>query len=354
MHFLNESNRLHIKALIPDLLCWYQKNARVLPWRKDPTPYHVWISEIMLQQTRVEAVKEYYSRFILRYPDVKTLADTDEDELAKYWEGLGYYTRMRNLLRCAKILNEQYDGILPDEYEKLLTLPGIGSYTAGAVSSIAYGKPYAAVDGNVLRVLSRILAFDAPIDEPKTKNDCFSLLNSVMPKEAGIFNQSLMELGATVCLPNGAPLCESCPVRIYCMAQEKNIQLDLPVKKPKKKRRIEDITFLIIKTSQGFLLHKRPLSGLLASLWEYPNFPGVLTKEQVSDELIKRGAAIQEIRKLADKKHIFTHIEWNITAYAVICRGISPKQNEVLAFEDEIVRNYALPSAFDQYDRTLL
>ncbi len=354
MLFLTEQNQSIIQSAIPQLLFWYRQNKRALPWRENPTPYHVWVSEIMLQQTRVEAVRDYYTRFLSRYPDIETLSDTDADELAKYWEGLGYYSRMRNLLRCAKTVVEQYDGRLPQEYDALLKLPGIGSYTAGAISSIAYGRPYAAVDGNVLRVLSRLFACDAPIDEPKSKNDCFTLLNAVMPSDPGAFNQSLMELGATVCLPNGMPLCESCPILEHCKAHANGNMLSYPVKKPKKKRRIESLTYLILKTPQGFWLHKRADTGLLAALWEYPNLPTKLSQAQVAEFLSTRGVSTAKINPLPEKKHIFTHIEWQITAYAIECDHLILFDNELFATEDEIRSFFALPSAFDKYDRNAL
>lgn len=351
-HTSQEITLLH--DALQKLLDWYAQNARVLPWRQSPTPYHVWISEIMLQQTRVEAVKAYYTRFIARYPDIASLADADPDELSKYWEGLGYYSRMRNLHRCARVLCDQYGGILPQSYEELLKLPGIGSYTAGAIASIAYGKPVPAVDGNLLRVLSRLLADPSPIDDPKTKQNCFALLSEVMPDDAGSCNQALMDLGATICLPNGAPLCESCPVRDCCKAFQSGIQQTLPVRKPKKQRRIEQITFLLIQTPDGFLLHKRPDTGLLASLWEYPNLPGKLTPEQVTAYCSDRRINMESVKPLPDKKHIFTHIEWQITGYYITARRFAPGENEVFASEAQIRAEYAIPTAFDQYDRTAL
>ncbi len=354
MQFFTPEHQACFRQAIPHLLDWYQQNKRSLPWREDPTPYHVWVSEIMLQQTRVEAVKHHYTRFLSRYPTLSALADADPEELAKYWEGLGYYSRMRNLQRCAKTVVSQYDGVLPQEYDALLKLPGIGSYTAGAISSIAYGRPYAAVDGNVLRVLSRVFANDAPIDEQKVKTDCFALLNAVMPHDPGAFNQSLMELGATVCLPNGTPDCEHCPIAFRCKAHAQQDELAYPVKKPKKARKIEQITYLLILTDEGFLLHKRPGTGLLASLWEYPNLPGHLHEHEVIRYLQSRGGAGFTLTPLPAKKHIFTHIEWQIAAWFVRLPHLPLTDNEVFAGEEQIRASYALPTAFDQYDRKAL
>lgn len=343
-----------IFAFTPSLLAWYHQNARILPWRSDPTPYHVWVSEIMLQQTRVEAVKGYYQKFMAVYPDIFSLADADEEQLAKCWEGLGYYSRMRNLLRCAKLVCEQRNGILPNEYSQLLKLPGIGSYTAGAVASIAYGKKVPAVDGNVLRVLSRILSIDTPIDAPKTKQMFFDLLLDVMPDEAGAFNQALMELGAVVCLPNGAPLCDACPVKDFCTAHQNANELAFPVKLPKKTRRIEQITYLLLRTPHGFVLHKRPNKGLLASLWEYPNLPGKCDEAEILSHLQSKQVQVNSIQKLADKKHIFTHIEWQITGYLIDCIYPVLDENEVIASEEQMQQEYAIPTAFDQYERSCL
>lgn len=333
------------------LLTWYHQNKRDLPWRADPTPYHVWISEIMLQQTRVEAVKEYYRNFLHHFPDIDALADADEQLLAKCWEGLGYYSRMRNLSRCAKLLRDAYDGNLPSDYDALIKLPGIGSYTAGAIASIAFGQKVPAVDGNVLRVMSRSFADTAPIDEQKTKNFWFDALLAAMPEDAGSYNQALMELGATVCLPNGAPLCERCPVKPFCIAGKTGSYANYPVKKPKKARRIEQKSYLILRCDEKYLLHKRPDTGLLASLWEYPNLDHHASEDEIIAEVQKRGGKLLAIKPLSDTKHIFTHIEWQIKGYLVEAASILPGENEVLVTEQELKEAYALPSAFDKYPR---
>ena len=208
--------------IVEPLLAWYEKNRRKLPWRENVSAYRVWVSEIMLQQTRVEAVKPYFARFIDALPDVSDLADCEEEKLLKLWEGLGYYNRVRNMQKAAKTVMEEYGGQLPDDYEKLLSLKGIGSYTAGAIASIAYGIPVPAVDGNVLRIITRLTQDESDIMKQSVKKRVEQALLEVMPqKRAGVFNQALMELGATVCVPNGAPLCEACPWKEFCLAKKK-------------------------------------------------------------------------------------------------------------------------------------
>ena len=229
------------------LLRWYQENARTLPWRGDPTPYHVWVSEIMLQQTRVAAVLEYYRRFMEALPTVAHLAAVEEDRLMKLWQGLGYYNRARNLQRAARQVVEDFGGAFPDTYEGLLGLAGVGEYTAGAIASIAFGVPVPAVDGNVLRVVSRLTGDGSDITKPDTKRRMWAALKAVLPVRApGDFNQAMMDLGATVCLPNGAPLCEKCPAAEFCRARREGRTGELPYKPPKKARRVEErVVFLL-------------------------------------------------------------------------------------------------------------
>ena len=253
------------------LLQWYRENARVLPWRSDPTPYHVWISEIMLQQTRVAAVLDYYRRFLAELPTVADLAAVEEDRLMKLWQGLGYYNRARNLQKAARQIMEDHGGVFPNTYEAIHALAGIGDYTAGAISSIAFGIPEPAVDGNVLRVTARITGDDGDIMKPDTKARMGAALKRVMPVEApGDFNQALMELGATVCLPNGAPLCDQCPTKDFCTARLTERTGELPVKAAKKARRVEERTVFLIFRDGAVALRRRKSRGLLAGLWEYP------------------------------------------------------------------------------------
>ena len=266
---------------LPDrILPWYKENHRDLPWRKDREPYHIWVSEIMLQQTRVEAVKGYYSRFLAVLPTVKDLALCDDEVLHKLWEGLGYYSRVRNLKKAAQVIEADFGGVFPRTHKEVLSLPGIGPYTAGAICSIAYDLPTPAVDGNVLRLLSRLRNDDRSIDLPEVKKDVTEVLSRIYPREAGLFTQALMELGATLCGPNREPDCDQCPLREICAARAAGTAEALPRKSPKKQRRQEDLTLFILSCSGSFALLKRPPKGLLASLWEFPNLPGTLSPQQ--------------------------------------------------------------------------
>ena len=264
---MNELDQLPIP-----LLQWYHENARVLPWRSDPTPYHVWVSEIMLQQTRVAAVLGYYARFMEALPAVADLAAVEEDRLMKLWQGLGYYNRARNLQKAARQIVEEHGGVFPDTYEAIRALAGVGDYTAGAVASIAFGLPEPAVDGNVLRVVSRLTGDGGDITRPDVKKRMGAALREVIPLDApGDFNQALMDLGAMVCLPNGEPLCPRCPARGFCAALREGRTAELPVKAAKKARRVEERTVFLIFYQKKVALRRRPAKGLLAGLWEYPN-----------------------------------------------------------------------------------
>lgn len=332
-------------VIVEDLLKWYDGNARVLPWRSEPKPYYVWVSEIMLQQTRVEAVKGYFARFIKELPDVAALAKVKEDELLKLWEGLGYYNRARNLQAAAKTVMEEYNGKLPEEYKELQKLKGIGSYTAGAIASIAYGKPVPAVDGNVLRVMKRLAGSYDDILKASVKKDLEKELTKIMPKRAGAFNQAIMDLGAMVCLPNGKPLCEECPLQKYCIAYEKNIVMELPIKAPKKKRRIEEKTILVLEYKGKIALHKRENSGLLAGLWEFPNITGKVAKESLMEIVEEEHFMVKE---LGESKHIFSHIEWHMIGYCIYLNK-KPNKDYIWVTVDELVKQYAIPSAFSAY-----
>ena len=246
------------KETVPYLLQWYDYNRRILPWRENPKPYYVWISEIMLQQTRVEAVKSYFERFIHALPTIEDLANADEETLLKLWEGLGYYNRVRNMQKTAQILVKEYGGSLPGDYEVLQKLPGIGSYTAGAISSIAFGLAEPAVDGNVLRVMKRISGSFDDITKMSVKRGLEIEIRAILPKErAGDYNQALMELGAMICIPNGKPLCEQCPVMHLCRAFQEETQNQIPVKPPKKERRVEPRAVLLLQYKNQYILHKR-------------------------------------------------------------------------------------------------
>lgn len=342
--------------MIPYLLHWYRYNARVLPWREDPSAYHVWVSEIMLQQTRVEAVRGYYTRFLEELPDVKALSECPDDRLMKLWEGLGYYSRARNLKKAAQTVCEQYGGTLPDTAAELRKLPGIGDYTAGAIASIAFHKPEPAVDGNVLRVLSRLSGNRACIALPEVKKEMARKLREVMPAEqSGELNQAIMDIGATVCVPNGSPHCEDCPLMHLCTAFREGTTAEIPVKEEKKERRTEERTVFLIECDGAVLLGKRPEKGLLAGLFEYPNVCGKLSGKKAEEavaglfsETEEAPFTVKSIKRTDDAKHVFTHVEWHMTAYLVKAEkgtGSLP-EGYVWATPEDLRTRYPLPTAF--------
>ncbi len=330
------------------LLNWYYHHARILPWREEPTPYRVWISEIMLQQTRVEAVKPYYDRFMETLPTMKDLAEVDDEILMKLWEGLGYYNRARNLKKTAKIVMEQYGGQMPRDYEKLLELPGIGEYTAGAIGSIAYGLDVPAVDGNVLRVITRLTECYEDILKQKTKKEVMLRLSEIMPKgKSGDMNQALMELGATVCIPNGKPHCEECPWDTRCLAYKKDLTDQIPVKTPKKERRKEEKTVFLLEYQNKVALHKRPEVGLLSGLWEFPNVEGKLNEEELYHFLKQHGVKEYEMIGEYEGKHIFSHVEWHMKGKRVRLQEEIKGLDCIWVSKEEMEEHYAIPSAFE-------
>lgn len=338
-----------LRPIVEPLLTWYDAQARVLPWREDPTPYKVWISEIMLQQTRVEAVKPYFERFVSALPDVNALACAPEDVLLKLWEGLGYYSRVRNLQKAARTLLNDYGGSLPRDPALLQKLSGIGPYTAGAIASISYGQPVPAVDGNVLRVTSRILANRDNISLPEVKKAIETAIGLIIPKErAGAFNQALMELGAMVCLPNGVAKCGECPVRAVCRGYQQGIAMQLPVKSPKKARRIEERTVLVLLSEGRVALHRRPAKGLLAGMWEFPNLESHMPAAQALRMLdIRQEPEYREALKQA--KHIFSHVEWHMRAYLLRFTHIPDGGSLEWVTLRQLREEYALPGAFQAY-----
>lgn len=347
---------MELQQMVEPLLAWYDGNARILPWREDPTPYRVWVSEIMLQQTRVEAVKPFFDRFLKELPTIGALAMAPEDQILKLWEGLGYYNRVRNMQKAAQVLVQEYDGQMPADFDAILKLPGIGSYTAGAISSIAYGIPKPAVDGNVLRVLSRITASYEDILKQSVKRKMEEKIERIIPGErAGDFNQSLIELGAIVCVPNGAPKCEVCPLAHLCRARALGIAQELPKKTPPKARKQEERTVLVLVSDNKAILRKRPAKGLLAGLYEFPNLTGHLSEEEVLDFVKGQKLSPLRIRRLTDAKHIFSHIEWHMRGFLVRLEepGMEPEQipDEDLIFveKEEMERNYSIPAAFGAY-----
>lgn len=329
------------------LLAWYDKGARVLPWREDPQPYRVWLSEIMLQQTRVEAVKPYFERFLAELPTIKDLAEAPEEQILKLWEGLGYYNRVRNLQRGAQMVMEHFGGQVPSSREALRSLPGIGDYTAGAIASIAFNIPEPAVDGNVLRVFSRILASREDILSPKTKREVEGKIRQIIPKRAGDFNQALMELGAMVCLPNGAPKCLLCPLNRLCRAHLEGTEDELPVKAEKKPRKTEDRTIFLLFCKGKAALRKRPAKGLLAGLWELPSVLGHLSREDAEGALREWGFAFENLEELSPAKHVFTHVEWHMEAWKAQVREEEGLFTWVTT--QELEHAYPLPFAFKAY-----
>ncbi len=330
---------------LPDMLLpWYKQNARALPWRQDREPYHIWLSEIMLQQTRVEAVKAYYLRFLEQIPNIYALAKAPESQLFKLWEGLGYYNRARNLQKAARMIETQYSGHFPDRYEDIRALPGIGPYTAGAVASICFNLPYAAVDGNVLRFITRITENDAPIDRIKTKTEIAAQLEKVYPKNGcGQFTQALMELGATVCTPQ-SPKCSGCPMNTSCRAYAHGTVQQYPVKQPKKDKRLEERTVFLLQCGDEYALKKRTENGLLSGLWQLPNVLGKMDVQQAMQTACAFGVQPVELCKELHRVHIFTHIKWKMTCYHILCSEKSA--DFVWATVQEIRRTYALPTAF--------
>ena len=354
INVLTDDQHALLRNMVKPLLSWYDSQRRILPWREDPAPYRVWLSEIMLQQTRVEAGKPYFERFMRELPTIGALAAVDDERLMKLWEGLGYYNRARNLKKAAQVIMDEYGGEVPADFEKIKSLPGIGSYTAGAIASIAFNIAKPAVDGNVLRVASRVLASDESIEKPEVKAALEEALEEVMPRDrAGDFNQSLMELGALVCLPNGKARCESCPISAVCKANELGLQVVLPVKEKKKPRRLEEKTVLLLCCEDKVALQKRPEKGLLAGLWEFPSLEGLLTPQELKKQLEAVGSPAEKIEPLTSAVHIFTHVQWNMIGYRVNLS--KPAQNSAYIWvkTEQLDHEYAVPSAFSAY-RALL
>ena len=349
-----------LKQCVEPLLAFYDRGRRILPWREEPTPYHVWVSEIMLQQTRVEAVKPYYDRFMKALPDIRSLSQAEEEKLLKLWEGLGYYNRVRNMKKAAEILVDRYGGEMAPSYEDILSLPGIGSYTAGAISSIAFGIKRPAVDGNVLRVLSRLRADAANIMQQSVRNGIEEELLAIMPEDRpGDFNQALMELGAMVCTPNGAPKCGECPWKELCVAHREGRETDFPCKPPKKARVIEDKTVLIIKDDKKAALTKRPEKGLLAGMYEFPSITGHLSQDEVLLFLKERGLSVLRIEPLSQSRHIFSHKEWHMIGYAVKVDELAettgnPEDSLMFVEQQEARERYPIPTAYKAYLKAFL
>ena len=343
------TSEMVLRKLPEPLLAWYRANARDLPWRRTADPYRIWVSEIMLQQTRVAAVLGYYERFLAAFPTVEALAAAPEERLMKLWEGLGYYSRARNLQKTAKIVAER-GGRFPDTYAGLLELPGIGDYTAGAIASAAFGRREAAVDGNVLRLAARLTDCHDDIADPKVKRSVREQIQAVMPETAAdirVFNQAAMELGATLCAPGGPPRCQACPARGFCLGRLRGTAEGLPVKGVKKPRRVEERTVFLLLRQGRIALRKRPKTGLLAGLWEFPNAEGELDVAGASAVAEDWGLTPKRWESRLTAKHIFTHVEWHMTGYTLEVAGEGPA--DFVWVDRAELEGRAVPSAFGRY-----
>lgn len=341
---------MSLPPIAPPLLCWYEQNQRILPFRTLSTPYRVWVSEIMLQQTRVCAALPYFERFMEALPTVGALAACDPEKLHKLWEGLGYYSRVRNLKKCAGVIMNEYGGEFPSDHKTVLSLPGIGPYTAGAICSIAFSKPTPAVDGNVLRVLSRLRADSEPIDTPAVKKRVEQELAGIYPVEnPGAFTQALMELGATVCGPNGAPQCDCCPCREFCVGQDQ--WQSLPVKLPKRAKKQENRTVFVLRCGEEYAIEKRPAQGLLAGLWQFPNISGFLELEEAIEWCRAQELRPAGVERMVERNHIFTHIRWDMRCYYLQVGEKNPDYTWKTL--KEIDEQAALPTAFRQFREEL-
>ncbi|QFT88044.1 putative A/G-specific adenine glycosylase YfhQ [Bacillus sp. THAF10] len=339
----------HINEFQHDLIAWFEKEQRDLPWRKDKDPYKVWVSEIMLQQTKVDTVIPYFNSFIEQFPNIQSLAEAEEEKVLKAWEGLGYYSRVRNLQSAVKEVHESYQGKVPNNAKEISALKGVGPYTTGAILSIAYGVPEPAVDGNVMRVLSRILLIEEDIAKVKTRKLFEEVIRELISKEnPSFFNQGLMELGALVCTPT-SPSCLLCPVREHCRAFHQGKQRELPVKTKKKSTKQVALVAAILKDEQGrYLIHKRASDGLLANLWEFPNFVKIDelgTPKQQLQALVSSEYGINILLGdfLCDINHVFSHLVWNVGVYDGTWTGEIPKESQLKAVTEEEMKQYAFP-----------
>ena len=336
-----------LQSIVEPLLTWYDNNKRDLPWRQDREPYHVWISEIMLQQTRIEAVMRYYVRFMEALPDIQSLSEVDDDALLKLWEGLGYYSRARNLKKAAQKIMSEHGGRFPTAYAQLIKLSGIGEYTAGAIASLCFDEKVPAVDGNVLRVVARIQGNRKNVLLPQTKKEITEQLRRVMPERAGAFNEGLMELGELICLPNGAPLCESCPLRDCCTAYRKHLTDEIPVRiKEMKRKKAEKTVLYITAPNDRIAIEKRSDTGLLSGMYQLPNIDGFFTDEELEKVLRDWQLSPISLYFMKDTKHVFTHIDWYMKGY---CVSVEEENERFLwVTKEELKSAYPLPTAFQK------
>ncbi len=338
----------NFSAIAEPVLAWYDANKRDLPWRKTKDPYAIWISEIMLQQTRVAAVLPYYERWMRELPDVAALAAVDDEKLMKLWQGLGYYSRARNLKKAAAMIVSESGGRFPDTYDALLKLPGVGEYTAAAVASIAFSRPVSAVDGNLLRIAARVGDIREDILDGSVKKRMRAMLDAAVPADRpGEFNQAMMDLGATVCLPGGAPRCDVCPLAALCEARRLGVETELPVRKKKAKRRVEEMTVYLLLRDGEIALRRRSEEGLLAGLWEFPHVPGALDEGEAAKPLTDWQLTPRDWKKKIAAKHIFTHVEWHMTGYLLTVKGEGAE--DFLWADRAELQRLAVPSAFKKY-----
>ena len=337
-----------LQHIAQPLLGWFKENKRALPWRNDAEPYHVWVSEIMLQQTRIEAVKQYYVRFTAELPDVQSLSAVSEEKLLKLWEGLGYYSRARNLQKAARIIVDEYGGRFPARFSQIVELPGVGEYTAGAIASICFNERVAAVDGNVLRVVARLCGDRRNVLLPETKKTVAAALSAVLPENVGAFNEALMELGELVCLPGSAPLCGQCPLQPFCAAFRDGLTEALPVREKQTKRRKEEKTVLLIEDGKGRIaIEKREEPGLLSGMYQLPNVAGFLTEADLQALLSDWGLTPTKTVFLKNAKHVFTHIDWLMKGYFVAAASAAGRFLWVT--REEMAARYPLPTAFKPF-----
>ena len=354
-----------MRGFSEELLNWYQNNRRILPWREDPAPYHVWLSEIMLQQTRVEAVKGYYSRFLDSLPDVASLAEASEDTCLKLWEGLGYYSRVRNLRKAAREVMDRCGGKIPETASELIKLPGIGQYTAAAIASIAFGERIPAIDGNLLRIYARLAMYEDNIRTPAAQKKAADYYKNRMPDNekvngndnlCGNFNQALMDLGNAVCLPGSAPDCAHCPIAAYCRIHNERPgrEAELPFIPAAKEKKTEKLTVFLIRNGEKTAVRKRPSRGLLAGLYEFPNTAGELDDKEAAAWLRKNHVEPIRIRRICDADHVFTHKKWFMRGYEVITDSFAERPIPfIMADPEEIDDKYCIPSAFSRYSQWL-
>ncbi|HEX6922231.1 MAG TPA: A/G-specific adenine glycosylase [Bacillales bacterium] len=339
---------LNIEKFQENLTDWYESEHRDLPWRKDRDPYKIWVSEVMLQQTRVDTVIPYFERFINRFPTVEALAEADEETVLKSWEGLGYYLRARNLQEGVREVHEKYEAKVPDNKKEISGLKGVGPYTAGAILSIAYGKAEPAVDGNVMRVMSRVLMVEDDIAKPKTRKLFEATVAELIPEgRTSEFNQGLMELGAVVCTPK-SPKCLLCPVQEHCRAFAEGRQDELPKKGKKKPPKVVPMAVAVLKNGDGkVLIHRRPQQGLLAGLWEFPGFEVSRDgnkKEQLTQQMKETyGIEADLDKRLRNIQHVFTHLKWELAVYeGIVKQPISEQDNLKFVSVDEL-KAYPFP-----------